>query len=303
MTHRILLVLVCGSWLTWDLVAHPSASPAPGLATGTGSTPPDADLRLPAEMRAALEVASQAVGRATLLAASAPTPAVVAPHGPAGSLADSGCSWPGEFPRTDFALFEYLIADCGRWNADLLVRHVDLNVADQPVDAAGLMQLRGLVDAVNQAGKPVADAYASVRRNEMFEQADAGTVPAEAEADTTPSPGILRMIARKKMDAGEMPGLSIEEVVAKLKASRPVSLSSNGIVRNGRVYLASSFTELPRTEAAFDGLRFLVFEATVGLGAWFLAHCYTDADRISAILREGASLSRLTVDSRGPRRR
>lgn len=294
--RNTVVVLLLGAavwlgWLTADLVTKREVS------TPRVPVQPEARTQMPSDMQASIEVAAEEIARLAMRT-TPPVAAVVMQQGEQDGRDRSAGDWPGAYRRTDFPLFEHLLTSLGRWDAALLVRHVQLNVWDQPMSDAQVEQIRSLVVSLNQALTPAAKAYAGVRWDEMVALVDAGAIPEEKVA--TPSPAVLKVIARQKIASGEMAGMSLEEAVTKLVESQPLSLSSNSIVRKGRVYRASNFATLPTTDAAFGGLRFLVFDAASQLGSWFLLHGYTDMQHIASVLREGESLSRLDVERMGP---
>jgi hypothetical protein len=209
-------------------------------------------------------------------------------------------AWSSEQERSDYPLFPYLATRLGGWDANSLVRHVDLNIHDRPFPPVLVQELADIVACLNQSLKTLADAYAAVQTEEMIAVIEAGGVPPEEV--TRHKTSVLRALAKEGLVNGEMPGLTLDEAVAKLE-ERLVSMPSNGMFHKGKVYRASRFTELPKTDAAFEVIRVVVFEAVAGLGSWFLVHGYTTPDRIDAVLREGNALTRYALDDRGPQRR
>lgn len=209
-------------------------------------------------------------------------------------------AWSSEQERSGYPLFPYLASRLGGWDADQLVRHVELNIHDRPLPPALAQEFAEIVAGLNESLKALADAYASVQTEEMIAAIEAGAVPPEEV--TRPNASVIRALAKEGMANGEMAGLTLDEAVAKLEG-RLVSMPANGMRHKGKVYRASRFTVLPKTDAAFEAIRVVVFEAVAGLGSWFVVHGYTTPARIDAVLREGSVLTRYALDDRGPQRR
>ena len=283
---------VAGLSFAWVLRARP-------MGTAAGDPPVHSSAPSPAHgVQPAFVDVAERVGL-DVKAALAPAPRSNAlRHEESKSVAAP--AWSSAQERSDYPLFPYLAARLGGWDADSLVRHVDLNIRDRPLPPTLAQEFAEIIAGLNQALKALADAYAMVQTEEMIAVIDAGGVPAEEV--TRPRSSVLRALAKEGMANGDMAGMTLDEAVAKLE-ERLVSVPSNGMLHKGKVYLSSRFTELPKTDAAFETIRVVVFEAVAGLGAWFVAHGYTTPDRIDAVLREGNTLTRYALDNRGPRRR
>ena len=283
---------VAGLSFAWVLRARP-------MGTAAGDPPVHSSAPSPAHgVQPAFVDVAERVGL-DVKAALAPAPRSNAlRHEESKSVAAP--AWSSAQERSDYPLFPYLAARLGGWDADSLVRHVDLNIRDRPLPPTLAQEFAEIIAGLNQALKALADAYAMVQTEEMIAVIDVGGVPAEEV--TRPRSSVLRALAKEGMANGDMAGLTLDEAVAKLE-ERLVSVPSNGMLHNGKVYLSSRFTELPKTDAAFETIRVVVFEAVAGLGAWFVAHGYTTPDRIDAVLREGNALTRYALDDRGPRSR
>lgn len=91
-------------------------------------------------------------------------------------------------------MFPYLASRLGGWDADQLVRHVDLNIHDRPLPPALAQEFAEIVAGLNEALKALADAYASVQTEEMIAAIEAGAVPPEEVA--RPNASVIRALAK-----------------------------------------------------------------------------------------------------------
>ncbi len=296
--YAIALVIIIGLIFVWwgrSLTpSEPVATPSPAQPTPT-SSPPSAASAEASEKRTSVDMEFEACAEkiaetlAIALHARQPTDAP--------QTAASDDDWPRDYARTDFALMEYFVAGMGRLDVPDLVRHEKLNPTDKPLSEKKIDDLRTLVELLNSNLEDLHAAYRSVRGSEMRAAIKAGEV--EPEPDKLPAETTLRAMARSRLESGEYPGLSEDQILAKLKERRFRSVRANSVVHKGRVYRYASFTHLPRTDRAHEVMEFFAFDALGVVSTWFLSAGTITSNDQAAILASGGT-SRLEAARAGP---
>ena len=216
------------------------------------------------------------------------------PQPPEKSASDD---WPRGFQKTDFDLPEYCFERMGKLDHKKLVRHVELNPLDRPLDSEQVEHLRMFIDVMNRHLQKLESHYSEVRREEMRAAIKAG--------DVAPSPikrmptAILRTLAKASMKRNEHPGKSLDEVMEVINVEK-IHIPSNSYVHKGRIYPHSKFKELLMTDRLFKQLQFFSFDSLGGITEWFLASGCLQPGGQAALLNRGSAFTRLDLAERGP---